>query len=110
MSGHGAGFDETTHRCAVPGQSPTLEEGGVGVGVEVDQCDLAETMDPGHSECVGPGDGVVAAKDDGYLARSRDVGDNIGDSLNRLLHLSGYHVDVSDVDHTEDPTRVEPGG
>jgi hypothetical protein len=80
------------------------------VGVEVDERHLAETVDSGHAEGIGPGDGVVATQDDGHLPRGTDLFDCVCDAPDRDLQLPGADIDVAHVDHSERLERVDPAG
>ena len=76
-------------------ETSVLGEPGVGMGVEVNQGHLAEPVDTGHPQGVGPGDGVIAAQDDRDLSGPGNIGDDIGDSFDRALQLAQTAVSVA---------------
>ncbi len=80
------------------------------MGVEVHQGDVTEAVYPGHAEGVGPGDRVIAAEDDRHLSRSRHLLHGVRDPGDGHIQLSGPHVYVSGVDHSQQPERVDTGG
>ena len=94
----------------MPVQGAVLGESGVGVGVEMDEGDLAETVHPGHPECVGPCDRVVPAEDDRHFPGGGHLLDGVGDPSDGDLQLTRSDVDVPHVDHSQCLEWVETGG
>ena len=73
VAGHRAGLDEPAHRGAVAGQVAVDEVGGVGMGVEVHDPDVAVAVHVGDRGGGRPGDRVVAAEDDRHDAAGGDL-------------------------------------
>ena len=90
----------------MPNERTSLQEAGVGVGVEVNQGELAESVSAGDAHRVWPGDGVVAAKHDRHLSCLGNESNGIGDFSYRLFHLPGRHHYVADVNDTEHLKRI----
>ena len=108
MPGHRAGLDQPAHRGAVAGQVAVDDVGGVGVGVEVDDADVAVAVHVGDRGGRGPGDRVVAAEDDRHDAARRDGVHAFADVGVRHLGLAVRAVRVAEVDDLEPVEDLQP--
>ena len=102
---HGTRFDQPAHRRAVAGEVAVDDVGGVGVGVEVDDADVAPAAVIGDGRGRRPGDRVVAAEDHRDDAAARHLGDlrfDVGVAdLGLAVRAVGVAV-VDDLDPVED--------
>src|SRR5690554_4154813 len=73
----------------------------IGVSVEVDHADVAETMVLGDRGRGGPGDGMVAAENHGNDAAARDLAHALLNRGARRLPHSVAHDRVAEVDDIE---------
>ena len=106
-AGHGAGLDQPAHRRAVAGQVALDDVGRVGVGVEVDDADVAVAVDVGDRGGAGPRDRVVAAEDDRHDAARGDGVDALADVGVRALGLAVRAVGVAEVDDLQPVEDLE---
>ena len=78
-----------------------MMSGGVGVGVEVDDADVAPAMAVGDRRCGWPRDRVVTADDDREDAAAGDLTHTRSDVSVRALGQPVRAVRVAEVDHLE---------
>jgi hypothetical protein len=111
VPGHGTRLDEPPHRGAMTVEFPVMALAGVGVGVEMDQRDLAVAVDVGHPAGIREGDRVVATEDDRNRPGPSHRGHGRTDAIEALLHVPGDDMHVADVDDAQRvqgiDTRVE---
>jgi hypothetical protein len=83
--------------------------GSIGVGVEVNEGNVAVTHDVGDTASVSEGDRVVTSQDDGDGTDCSDRPDHFSNPFQALVDISRDDVDVADVDHAEYGEWVDPG-
>ena len=89
------------HRRAVAGQVPVDDVRSVGVGVEVDDADIAVTVHVGHRGRRRPRDRMIAAENDGHDPARCDGRHPFLYVLVRHLGLPVWTERVAEVDHLE---------
>ena len=101
VAAHRPGLDQAAHRLAVPDQRAELDVAGVGVRVEVQHGDPPGPRLLDHAGRVGPGDRVVAAKDQRDGARPRHRVHRRLQVPDRPRGVAGEHLDVARVVHPQ---------
>ena len=108
MTRHRSRLDEPPHGGAVAEQHAGGRSGaGVGVGIEVDECNSAVNLGDGAS--VGERDRVVAAEHDRNGAGPGHRRNGFGDAIEALLDVADGHHDVAGVDDVEGLQRIDAG-
>jgi hypothetical protein len=105
---HGAGLDQAAHRGAVARQVPVDDVGGVGVGVEMNDADVAPPPGLGHRSRRRPRDRVVTAHDDWDDAAAGHLADQGLDVGVPNLGLAVGAMGVTEVDDLEPVEDLDP--
>ncbi len=106
----GAGFDQPPHRRAVAVEQAEVVLARVGVGIEVDDPDPAESHHIGETADVGVGDGVVASEDQRECTRVLHVPHGLTEPPDAQLDIAGHHPGVAGIDDAQFGERIDAQG
>jgi hypothetical protein len=86
-----------------------LRIGGVGVGIKVDESDLAVAVHVGDATGIWERDGVVPTKNDGDSALFRYLLDASPNAVDADLDVTGDNIEVAEVDDAHLGKGIDTG-